>query len=196
MEASQDTTNVLTWAGSPATLDDFAEEIDVYALGTKLGTGETCGPRIAQAHAPGTPQKKLAMGLGVTVLAAPDGGQKIVGKLRETLSARPEAEILEHLTGYLFRCHRSRCESIPSYILREDLLRERAIKAVKTVKIGNGRGLCVPSPSDGKRGGAATGAHQHHEFVPKQLKLRSGVDGAATVDWRSSQASGKLRRDR
>ena len=51
-------------------------------------------------------------------------------------------------------------------------------------------------PSDGKRGSAGTGTHQHPEFVPQQLHLRSGVDGTATVDWRVSQACGKLRRDR
>ena len=83
MEASQDTTNLSTWAGSPATLDDFAEEVDLHALGTKLDTRETCGPRITRAHAPGTPQKKLAMGLGMTVLTVPDGGQKVVAKFRE-----------------------------------------------------------------------------------------------------------------
>ena len=83
MKASQDTTNVPTWAGSPATLDDFAEEVDLHALGTKLDTRETCGPRITRAHAPGTPQKKLAMGLGMTVLAVPDGGHKVVAKFRE-----------------------------------------------------------------------------------------------------------------
>ena len=84
MEASQDTTNVPTWAGSPATLDDFAEEVDVHVLGTKLDTCETCGPRITRAHAPGTPQKKLATGLDMTVLTVPDGGQKVVAKFQET----------------------------------------------------------------------------------------------------------------
>ena len=124
MKASQDTTNVPTWAGSPATLDDFDEEVNLYALGTKLDTEETCGPRITRADAPGTPQKKPATGLGMTVLAVPDGGHKVVAKFRP-LSARTE-----HLIGYLFCCHRSRYESMPSYILREDLLREGAIKAV------------------------------------------------------------------
>ena len=134
MEASKDTTNVPTWAGSPATLDDFADEVDLYVLGTKLDTRETCEPRITRAHAPGTPQKKLAMGLGMTVLAAPDSGQKVVAMFREPPQRTTEGEIWEHLIGYLFRCHRSRYESMPSYILREDLLREGAIKAVKTVK--------------------------------------------------------------
>ena len=71
MKASQGTTNVPTWAGSPGTLDDFAEEVDLHVLGTKLDTRETCGPRITRAHAPGMPKKKLATGLGMTVLAAP-----------------------------------------------------------------------------------------------------------------------------
>ena len=129
MEASQDTTNVPTRAGSPATLDDFAEEVDLHVLGTKLDSRETCGPRITRAHARGTPQKKLAMGLGMTVLAAPVA-ERSQQSSENPLSARPEAEIWEHLIGYLFRCHRFRYESMPSYILREDLLREGAIKAV------------------------------------------------------------------
>ena len=83
MEASQDTTNMPTRAGSPATLDDFADEVDLHALGTKLDTRETCGPRITRAHARGTPQKKLATGLGMTVLAVPDGGRKVAAKFRE-----------------------------------------------------------------------------------------------------------------
>ena len=36
---------------------------------------------------------------------------------------------------YLFRCHQSRYESMPSYILRDSLLRERAIKAMKVVDV-------------------------------------------------------------
>ena len=83
MEASQDTTNVPTWAGSPATLDDFSEEVDLHVLGTKLDIHKTCGPRITRAHAPGTPQKKLGMGLGMTVLAVLGGGHNVVAKFRE-----------------------------------------------------------------------------------------------------------------
>ena len=55
VKASRDTTDVPRWAGSPATLDDFAEEVDLHVLGTKLDTRETCGPSITRAHAPGTP---------------------------------------------------------------------------------------------------------------------------------------------
>ena len=93
-------------------------------------------PRIARAHALGTPQRrlKLAMGLGMAVLAASDGGQKIAAKFRDTFSARPEAEIWEHLMEYLFRSHRSLYESMPSCVLRESLLREQAIMAMKTVE--------------------------------------------------------------
>ena len=79
MKASQDTTNMPTWAGSLATLDDFAEEVDLHALGTKLDTSETCGPRITHLA---RNEKKLAMGLGMTVLAVPSG-HKVVAKFRE-----------------------------------------------------------------------------------------------------------------
>ena len=75
------------------------------------------------------------MGLGMKVLSSPAGGSAIVANFRSTSSARTEAGIWQHFMTYLFRCHQSRYESMPSYILRDSLLRERAIKAMKVVDV-------------------------------------------------------------
>ena len=93
-------------------------------------------PRIARAHALGTLQRrlKLAMGLGIGSAGSLGQWPNIAAKFRETLIARPEAEIWEHDMEYLFRCHRSLYGSMPSCILRESLLREQAIMAMKTVE--------------------------------------------------------------
>ena len=58
-KASQNGSNPPTREGSPATLDDIAEEVDLQVLGTNLDSRGTCGPRIARAHALGTPQRNL-----------------------------------------------------------------------------------------------------------------------------------------
>ena len=52
---------------------------------------------------------------------------------RASLSDRPEIEVWNHLCAYLFRCCRHRFETIPSYIVREAMLRERALRALKLV---------------------------------------------------------------
>ena len=69
------------------------------------------------------------------VLSSLAGGSAIVAHFRSTFSARTEAGIWEHFMTYLFRCHQSRYESMPSCILRDSLLRERAIKAMKVVYV-------------------------------------------------------------
>ena len=189
VEASQDTSNVPTWDGSPATLVDFAEEVDLCMLGTMLDTRGTWPPRIARAHALGTPQRrlKLTMGLRLAVLAASDGGQKIAAKFREYLSARPEAEIWEHLMEYLFRCHRSLYESMPSCILRESLLREQAIMARKTVEPALEEILHPVIRTYLLMQNAAVPAQARISILSvchNKLRQRSGVDGTATVDRR------------
>ena len=137
------------WFAKP--LEDFAEEVELCVLGTKLEFRGTCGPRHARARVLSTQQREhWRWAWGWKVLSSRAGGCAIVANFRSTSSARTEAGIWEHFMTYLFRCHQSRYEPMPTYILRDSLLRERATKATKVVDVQLEDILRLVT--DGKRG--------------------------------------------
>ena len=58
MEDLRDGGDVPMWDGSQTPLEDFAEEVELCVLGTKLEFRGTCGPRHARARALSAQQRK------------------------------------------------------------------------------------------------------------------------------------------
>ena len=112
MEDLRDGGDVPMWDGSQTPLEDFAEEVELCVLGSKLEFRRTCGPKTRASPCTWrATERTLAMGLC------------------------DSRKFPKHLLTYLFRCHRAWYESMPNYILRESLLRERVIKAMKVVDV-------------------------------------------------------------
>ena len=92
MEASPDTSNIPTWDGSPGRLDDFADEVELYVLGNQTRcTWNMWAKNRARSRTWARHRENWLWGWACHCGQSADGGQKIVTKFRETLSARPEA---------------------------------------------------------------------------------------------------------
>lgn len=121
------------WDGQASTLDTFAEDVELYVAGLKADQRALAGPRIARAHPPDSAQRKLATGLGMESLSAADGAAKIVAAFKASLSDKTEQEVWNHLRTYLYQTYRMRYETMPSYILREEILHQKAVKALRVL---------------------------------------------------------------
>ncbi len=90
------------WDGRATSLENFEEEIELYAAGCEDRQLALLGPRIAQAHPFGSKQRSVAMALSLPALRSADGPQKILKAFKASLTDKAEGEIWTNVQAFVF----------------------------------------------------------------------------------------------
>ncbi len=115
-------------------MEAFEEEIELFCASCEDRQPVLLGPRIARAHAIGSKQRSVAMALSLETLRTANGPQKILKAFRAYLSDKAEGEIWTNVPANVFGGQRPRGCNMAEYVVQEGVLRERALKSLRTVK--------------------------------------------------------------
>ena len=85
MTQQQDRGKVPRWNGRLETIDDFTEDVRIYATGAKKDERVLCGARLIGVMADGTAQKRQALAFNAIALGKDDGALELVQFLKEKL---------------------------------------------------------------------------------------------------------------